>query len=312
LHANWAIYGMSAGAGPVWTYDLGMRQTPSGPVPTRTPVLPPTKPKDNTQYNPAAPRSGAGYIYTGHFLALAGARSKLGGHWNYDYKFQLFDRAIEQFGVLAIATNKLPAEYRLLKLLQDRWTTLPSRPNENVYGLTSDDRANFDTLLKNGADGRTGCASGSNFPSCFHSWVKNRFQPWLAGIRTSTTYRIFGWSGWRASMMAVNTNGNTTNMYAIAYQADDPNDPDQTHAKATFLYPWNDGNGAGATGECTLANGLITAKHGDVFNKKGRLTHPAMEVFMSVPTEQPLFQLGLTSGSEAVFDSTEPKSLING
>lgn len=272
LRANWAIYGMAAGTGPAWTYDLPGRAWMQNPRPQPTP--PGTMPAANTEYNPFDPRRRTGgYLYSGHFLALAGARSKL-SHWHADDKFPLFDRAIEY---TPAQSNENPAQKDILVLLQQKWPALQARrPGENLYGLTATDRQNINTLVQN----------GSNASS---------FLPWLTDIRTATTYRIIGWDGFRASSMAVNTNGNDPNMYGISYRASD-----QT---ATFLYPWSDRNGAGAYGWCRLDPGLMTAS-----NEPGTANHPMMTVSMALPTTTPQFHLVLSQNAPPYLESTPPPS----
>jgi Concanavalin A-like lectin/glucanases superfamily/F5/8 type C domain len=274
LRANWVLSGMAAGAGPVWTYD----------IPGRSP---------NMQYSPTAPRRPAGgYRYAGHFLPLAGTRSKLKGHWDFDDKFPLFDRAMEEFQSLPPGQNyENLVQTNVLNWLAERWSALQNAPApavhppsaENLYGLTQDDRDRFRTLIN----------SGTNASS---------FMPWLAGIRLSTTYRILGWDGWRVSSMEANTNGNGPNMYGIAYRKDDPNDPDPAHALATFLYPYTDRGKAAHGGSCKLFPGYMEATNAAHPN------HPPKTVTMPLPTSQPLFHLVLSSGSEAYLDNTPPAS----
>lgn len=320
LRANWAIYGMAAGETPVWTYDMGdgWRKDDNGnQLPARVPATP-TQTTD-TQFDPTAPRKGNGYIYDGHFLALAGARSKLGGHWNYDYRFPLFDRAIGELGNY-VPLGRPPKEFALLNNLQSSWAAWAAgqspTPDENAYGLTAEDRQNFDALLHNCYYTTNPRALKCPDPSQpyssqdaqnFRSWLAGTYQPWLSSIKIATTYRILGARGWRASMMQENTNGNTTNFYAVYYQAHDPNDT--AHAKATFLFPWFDKDG-GIPGSSTYepSTGLITAYHDKVQKRDKfgnlRTVHPECKVWTNIPTETPLIQLVFTPGNPPAFGSS--------
>jgi hypothetical protein len=307
LRVHWALYGMAAGEGPVDKYDLGrVNPDPSAsPIPPRTPV-PGLGKTTNTQFDPDAPRKNGRYVYTGHFIALAGARSHLGGQWNFDYRFPLFDRAIGQPGTML---QKPPAEVALLDRLQALWAELSSRPpDENLYGLTSDDQANLKALLNNCYDPASSnpqiCGNIPSTPTA-QDWLKTTFQPWLGNIRVSTTYRILGASGWRASQMENNTNGNTTNVYAVYYNKNAVVDG-VIHPQATYLFPWNDADG-GIPGDCSFnpGTGLITAHHGVVKrpNRQGviRTVHPELTVYMNIPTSQPFIQLLLTRDGPPVF-----------
>ncbi len=319
LRATWAIYGMGAGEGPVWKYDMGSRQGANGaPEPARTPVPPPGTARADYDFDPTAPRKGSRYIYTGHFIALAGARSKLGGHWNYDYRLPLFDRAIEQLGSYVPLKNP-PPEFALLDKLQTKWAGLQSPPTgENLYGLTAADKQNLDALLHNCyyASSSRICPGAPQYAaSGFQNWLKSTYQPWLSTVRIATTYRILGGSGWRASLMEANTNGNTTNVYAVYYQANVLDGG--THSQATFLFPWYDRNG-GIPGSCTFdpSTGRVTAQHDAVIVRKPgqspRVVHPAATVWMDIPTGQPLVQLVLSPDNAPVFGSgVVVKSLAN-
>lgn len=321
LRANLALYGMAAGENPAYRYDLGWRVGPTGnPTPARTPV-PGLGRSTNTQFDPDAPRKNGAYNYNGHFIALAGARSELGGHWNYDYRALFFDRAIEQFGSYTFRVKNPQPEYQLLNKLEALWAALPPTQGGNLYGLTADDRANLTALLATcyyntptpGASPPV--CSGASFATNFQGWFKSTFQSWLGNLRLATVYRIRGASGWRASMMESNTNGNTTSVYAVYYDKDALDSG--THAQATFLFPWNDAGG-GVPGSCTYdpTTGRITATHPPVIrnDRRGqpRTVHPEMTVFMDIPTESPLIQLVLTPDGAPVFNSSvAAKSLTN-
>ena len=316
LRANLAVYGMAAGENPAYKYDLG-RTNPdptASPVPPRTPV-PGLGRTSDTQFDPYAPRTKNGLqIYNGHFIALAGARSELGGHWNYDYRALFYDRAIGQFSNFIFNQKIRQAEFYLLDTLETLWAPLQTPDSEgNLYGLTADDRDDLVALLQTcyRDNLRNTICSGTSFTSNFQNWLKNTFQPWLGNIRVATTFRLLGANGWRASMMAENTNGNTTNIYAEYYKRDAQVDGG-THTLVTFLFPWNDRNG-GIPGECSLdtSTGLITAYHKRV-DRNGRTVHPAETVYMNIPTEPPLVQLVLSAEAPAAFGtSAVAKSLTN-
>lgn len=317
LRANWALYGMAAGynpnsqAGPVWRYDLGPRLLPDGrTVPVRTPVFFPTRP-NGSQFDPSAPRrqNGSTYFYNGHFLALAGARSKAGSHWNYDYKFPLFDRAIETIPS-PLQTNELQSQKDILDLLEQKWADLqagnvpPSAvappSDENLYGLKRQgDIPKIRSLIT---------ATDSSSVQTLISYL----MVYLTKIRTVTVYRIMGWNGWRVSMMNTNPNGNNPNFYAVAYRADDPQDPDDTHALATFLFPWTDAQQAGADGWCKLeppgADPAYARLHASNANTHGgqRPGQPVKEVVMSVPSSKPIFHLVLSSQNAPYLDNSSP------
>lgn len=291
LLAQWAVYGLAASDyNPVWTYDLGERMEPNGTwVPTRTAVLPPNKPAKSKEYNPHAPRKGSGYVYNGSFIALAGSRSKLTGHWEQDDRAPLYDRATGLLNAAIPLNNHKMLLPTILNELQDRWNNVAHPADENLYGLTQNDIDMLKDLRRTGS-----------------SAAVSHVMQWLANIRTATPYHIMGWDNpldgvWRASAMQSNTNGNGPNIYAVAYQKDDPDNPGR--AKATFLYPWNDANSGGAAGLCTLEPGLIRAKHDEVRHRSGRLIHPQTEVRMRVPTADPKFHVVLSPDREPELKS---------
>jgi hypothetical protein len=299
LRVNLALYGMGAGENPAYKYSLG---------------------SDTRSYDPNAPRHNGDYNYNGHFIALAGARSELVGHWGYDYRALFYDRAIGQFRNYILREKIKNPEYPLLDKLESLWNASPPPDDEgNLYGLTAGDRntlvALLQTCYRDTSNPPNTICSGSSFASNFQSWLKNTFQPWLGNIRFATTYRILGANGWRASMMAENTDFNTTNIYAEYYDKDALDNG--THAQATFLFPWNDANGSVA-GSCTYdpSTGYVEASHPDVIrpDRHGhmRTVHPAKTVFMYIPTEPPLIQLVLTPEGPPVFNSSAvAKSLAN-
>lgn len=230
-------------------------------------------------------------------MALAGARSKLGGIWNFDYRANLYDRARGAPGTLLMKPENVPNRIPLLNKLETKWAQLASpaqRPNgENVYGLIQADITQLNDLRQND-----------------NTAAVSYLMQWLARIRVVTTYHILGWNGWRVSTMATNTNFNDPNLFAVAYQ----HDPDPTLAKGIFLYPWNDRGNANAIGEGRLEPGLVRARHDEVriIDRRGvlRVPHPAKEVFMSgLPTAPPLFHLVLSPGNEAYLDPQSPKVL---
>jgi hypothetical protein len=274
LRANWAIYAMAAGKGPVWTFALG-NQTDANMTPIRRPSATPIAHK--WEYNPAAPRKGTGYHINAPFLALAGMRSKLTGHYESDDKITLFGRAIEW---QAPTNYEHKDQAAVLDWLKGEWAKLGQA--ENLYGLTQQDRDDIMTLIQ----------SGTNASS---------FIPWMGNIRLAVTYRIVGWPGYRASCLEQNLNGNTPSMYGVMYTEDDPNDADPSHALATFLYPWSDRGKARLRGTCVLENGRMRAN-----NYPGDELHPPREVAMPLPTSQPSFHLLLSPGNAPQLDNTSP------
>lgn len=258
LRANWAVYGFAAGKGPARTYQL------DGRTPSATPAA-------HTQYNPNAPiRPDGDYYYSGHFLALPGARSNL-GHWVGDDRFPLFDRAIQQ---PPRRTNENPPQKDVLNLLEGKWAVLAGPPAENLYALNSTERGAFNTLLTNGTNANT-------------------FLPWLAGFRTFRTFRVIGWSNFRASSMDGNPNFNTTCMYGVSY--------DSATQQASFLFPWQDKNGARMVGWARLEPGRIVAS-----NDPGDLTHPYKVVSFPIPTTSSLFHIVLSPTEEPFNETTPP------
>lgn len=335
LQANWALYGMAAGERPAHRYAMGWKADDSGNplrdnqgnlIEARIPMTPVTT--TDTQYDPTAPYKNGRLIYDGHFVALAGGRSKVGdGKWNYDLKFPLFDRAIEQLGVF-IPQNNPYKEFDVLELLQSRWAqwsiNQSPQPAENLYGLTVRDRGNLDALLH---DCYTAPGTNPNisptqicpdqsqplspaYVQNFRNWLANTYQPWLSSIHLATTYKILGGKGWRASVMEHNKNGNTTNFFAIYYDEDALDGG--THAQATFLFPWNDKDGAvPGTGSYDPATGRITATHDKVM-KGPRTVHPKTTVFVDIPTETPLVQVTLTQDGSPVFNSSVVAKSLSG
>jgi hypothetical protein len=309
LRANWAIDGMAAGTGPVWTYDLAPRLLSNGTTtPIRTPVYPPNKPVSSSQFNPYAPRRpGGGYFYNGHFLALAGPRSViLDGHWNEDGKATLFDRAIESVpSPLQLTENDNQSV--ILQHLENLWAD-PQQPwtvrppaNENLYGLNrTNDIPPIMTVINSSAQN----TATQNAVSYLMSM--------MTFVRTSSIHRIIGWDGWRVSMMAYNVNGNRTNIYGIAYHGPTPSDPHQS--TATFLYPWTDAKSGGADGWCRLepptaadpAHARLHASNQNSDPRKQPAGQPVKEAVMSVPADQPLFHLVLSPGSAPYLDTTPP------
>jgi hypothetical protein len=273
LRATWAIYAMAAGKGPVWTFAMGIDTSTGKPI--RSPSATPRPGK--WEFNPAAPRKGTGYHINAPFLALAGMRSKLTGHYESDDKFTLFARAIQW---------PYPANYEnqdqesVLNWLSSRWNAL-GQP-DNLYGLTQADIDSIATLRQD----------GSNAAS---------FLPWLGNIRMATTYRIVGWPGYRASCMEQNLNGNTPSMYGVLYTEDDPNDADPSHAIATFLYPWSDRGKARPRGLCELQNGRMRAN-----DFPGDELQPPREVYTNLPTSQATFHLVLSAGNAPQLGETNP------
>lgn len=263
LRANWAINGLAAGTGPARVYSLPGRLTSTTHIP-------------DTHYNPNAPRRADGdYWYSGHFLALPGARSNL-GHWVGDDRLPLFDRAIQY---VPRRTNESFDQKELLFLLERSWT----QTNENLYALTPDDRTSFDALIRNG--------SGAS-----------NFLPWLSGIRTAKTFRIIGWPNFRAASMEGNPNGNTTCMYGVSY--------DGATQRATFLFPWGDddgepNHGGHPEGWCVLRSpGSLEAS-----NYPGLESfHPLKTVSMSLPQTTPLFHIVLSASMEPYNEVAPPSA----
>ena len=265
LRANWAIYGMAAGKGPADRYFVDGRTATTSP--SQVPAL-------NTEYSPWTPlRTNGGYKYSGHFIALAGARSEL-SHASSDDKPALYDRAI---GYTPQITNENPPQAALLNYLQTQW---PTALSESLYALNGTDRSNLNTLRDYGSNAYD-------------------FLPWLAKIRTIKTFRVLGWTDYRASIMEGNSNGNTPNMYGVKYG---PSESSPNLKLASFLFPWSDRNGAGAPeGWCRLETGRMVAS-----NDPGNDNHPLMQVSVTLPTSMPLFHLVLSQNGEPYFDGTAP------
>lgn len=303
LRAIWAIDALAAAPGPVWTYDMGTH--PNG-TPGRRPIANPVPspsppPARNVEFNPAAPRKkGGGYLYVGHFLALAGGRSTL-GTWNGGERFALFDRAIGNT-IAPTNSNEAAEQGNLLGTLETKWAGLGAL--DNVYGLDDATRGKLSDLV--GSADKFAVTSAVDF-----------VLPWLKDIRIASTYRILGWGGsetggvtWRASCMEANKNHNTPNMYGVVYTSDDPNDANQTHALATFLFPWWDKDGAKSEGFCRLeapppgkTQPVMHASNGGGDNK-----HPPQEVLTNLPAAQPWFHVVLSQGAAAYLDRTAPAS----
>lgn len=307
LRANWAIYATSAGKGPVWTYDLARQVLPNGTTaPIRAAVC--GAPKPNTQFDKCAPRrSGGGYQYNGSFLALAGARSKLGGHWNSDDRFTLFDRAIEHIPSPLQTWEYNEQQGPLLDKLRDKWAALqgavpqPPPVDENLYGLSrANDFPKINTLIMS-TDPTESRDALTYLMSLF------------TFVRTATTHRIIAWPGWRVSVMENNTNGNSPNMYGVVYQEKDP--ADESRAIATFLHPWTDNRSGGADGWCRLE--APTTDSFARIHASNRLSNPTpthrqpagqpiKEVITSVPGTPPLFHVVLSPGNAPYIDNTPP------
>jgi F5/8 type C domain len=299
LRANWALYGMAAGMGPVWTYDLARKYNPADGTtsPIRTALCNPPKPHPNSsEYNMCAPRrSGGGYQYNGHFLALAGARSKLQGQWSSDGKFTLFDRAIEDVPSPLQSYDTNTERRIILDTLEQKWPALqstvpqPPPPNENLYGL---DRVNDIPQIKTLITSTDPTESRSKLAT---------LMSWTTFVRTATPYRIMAWAGWRASMMETNTNFNSPNMYGIAY-IQQPDSSDPSHAKAVFMHPWTDAKSGGADGWCKfdgITGGMMRIHASNALSNPGPDRkqppgQPIREVVMSLPGEQPLFDVVLS------------------
>jgi hypothetical protein len=297
LKATWAVFGLSASDKPVSLYN----------VPGRSAVTWPNPGVGNTIYRSDAPiwhgphdnLAGDGsLIYGGHFLALAGARSRLINHWNYDDRWPLFDRAIqytqysrqyESVNQTAVLTN-LP------------WTVPSSgtQAQENLYGLTPADISTLQALMTSGNTSNVSTVLG-----------------WLAGvtkdpqnnqlpfsIRTVTTYRILGWSGVRASTVEQNLDGNTPNIFGQCYRAVDLSQP--TKSSATFLFPWFDGHKTGTNGKCTLLQGgLMQATNGLPASPSPT---PPPVVSTQLPVSQPLFHVVLSKGADAYLEPKPPSN----
>ncbi|HEV2861713.1 MAG TPA: hypothetical protein VGX48_11945 [Pyrinomonadaceae bacterium] len=257
LRATWAIYGMAAGSGPGRMFEVPGRiptSSPSDPVPA------------DTHYNPwMLLRPTLDYRYSGHLIALAGARTNI-AHWAGDSRPPLLDRAIQY---TPGRTDENPPQRDLLDYLQPRWPALA----ENLYALNSDDRTALNTLRDSGTN-----AAG--------------FLPWLANVRTSTTFRILGWPGWRASLMETNTNWFSANTYGATYRASD-----QT---LTILFPWTDSRSAPADGWCRLEPGLMKASNEGSTDPR----QPVKYVQTAIPTATPQFHLVLSKNTEPYLEAT--------
>jgi hypothetical protein len=307
LRANWAIYAMAAGPTPAWYFDLGPRIFPDGTTaPIRTALCFPTAKghPNGSEFDQCSPRRRTGgYQYNGRFIALAGARSKMGGHWNSDAKGPLFDRAIEWVPApLQTFENNLQ-QGPLMDKLQAKWSNPQSfavQPpaNENLYGLNRvTDIPKIKALITP--------ANNSDVTNAI-----SYLMPWLTFVRTSTTHRILGWPGWRVSLMEANTNGNGPNMYAIAYR-NEATDPTVT---ATFLNPWTDASSGGADGWARLEAPDATGrprihasnKNSDPDPRKQPPGQPVKEAVMWLPNAQPLFHVVLSPGNAPYLDTTPP------
>jgi hypothetical protein len=262
LRANWAVNGLAAGTGPASVYFLPGRTPSAAPLP-------------DTQYNPNAPRRNDGdYWYSGHFLALPGARSNL-GHWVGDDRLPLFDRAIQH---VPRRTNESFDQKELLSVLERAWTN----PDENLYALTRNDIIALNALITNG--------SGAS-----------NFLPWLSGIRWAKTFRIIGWPNFRASSMEGNPNGNTTCMYAVSY--------DGAAQRASFLFPWGDEDGDPKHGGHPEGwSALRSPGAMEASNYPGHTFHPLKTVSMPLPQTAPLFHIVLSPSMEPFNEVTPPSA----
>lgn len=304
LKATWAIYGMAAGTGPVWYHDLAAQLQPDGihTAPMRRAVCL-VEPIKNDEYDQCAPRKpSGGYRYNGHFLALAGTRSLLVGHWNSDDKFTLFDRAIESVPS-PLQTYENPHQRDVLDTLERNWptlqstTTTPPPVGENLYGLS---RTLDIPKITNLINSTTSAAANASAIA---------LMPWVTFVHTATTYRIMGWDGWRASAMDANTNGNKPNMYAIAYHGPTASERqpgttyDPKNSRATFLFPWTDSKiGAGA-GWCKLEAPLPSdPTHARIH---GSAPFPR-EGVIYVPSSKPWFHVVFSQEAAPYLDNTTP------
>lgn len=225
-----------------------------------------------TPYDPNSPRrSTGGYAYSGHFMALGGTRSKL-SHWATDDKAPLFNRAIEEWPVSQ--SNENPPQRDVLNLLKTKWNSLSARPLENLYGLNGNDRTNFQTLYQDGSN-------------------VSYFMPWLTDIRTSTTYRILGWPGFRASLMEKNVNWINTCMYGISYRASDQ--------LASFLFPWDNKLKASAA---SYGRGWIEGNRMWATNDPAPSNHLPQTVGFDLQPGQPLFHLVLSENAQPYLENS--------
>ncbi|HKY05095.1 MAG TPA: hypothetical protein VJQ56_09400 [Blastocatellia bacterium] len=232
-------------------------------IPGRTPV---------DYYDPISCGTFSGGIcYDGPFLALAGARSTR-GHMGYaDDRMPLFGRACEW----AYTRSKEASHQKdLMAVLVQRWSAFTT--NETLYGLVKNDEPKkLRDLALYG-----------------HNW--SEIKEWLNGIRTSTTFRLLGWtvngSQVRASMMEENMNWFTACVYAVAYYG--------SNKDAYFLYPWRDTGRSAGTGWCRLGSDNITASN------EGSTTQPIKVVSMPIPAQNPIFNIVLSRNAEKYVDTT--------
>ncbi|HEY9282668.1 MAG TPA: hypothetical protein VIP46_04350 [Pyrinomonadaceae bacterium] len=274
LRANWAIYGMAAGTGPTAEHEVDKRAPTLTPSPT---------PRPNVEYYKYAPiRDNTFYTtkelaYSGHFLALPGARYTL-NHRVADDRMPLYDRAIQY---TPAKTNENFPQKELLNLLQSHWGANFGGLSENLYALTAADRADLNTLRDFGSNAA-------------------RFLPWLANVRTARTFRILGWPGFRAALMNGNPNWATPCMYGVAY--------DGATRLASYLFPWGDNGPGPAEGWARIE------KMGDggmkmIASNEGStdIRHPVKIVEMDVPRESSQFHLVLSQNAEPYLEGTAPE-----
>jgi len=308
LRANWALYTMGAGPSPAWFFDLGPRIFSNGTTaPIRTALCFPTAKghPNGSEFDQCAPRRRTGgYQYNGRFIALAGSRSKLVGHWNSDDKGPLFDRALEWVPSPLQTFEINEQQGPLMDKLQQKWSDLqfsasPPPVNENLYGLNRNTDIPRMKALVNAAN-NSDVTNGISY-----------LMPWISWVRMSTTHRILGWPGWRASLMETNTNGNGPNIYAIAYRNEST---DPTTITATFLDPWTDASSGGADGWARLEAPDATGrprihasnKNSNPDPRKQPPGQPVKEAVMWLPNAQPLFHVVLSPGSAPYLDLTPP------
>lgn len=271
LRANWFVYGLSAGAGPLRIMEI---------------------PNSEWIYNRYEPRIGGTATgqpkYPGHFIAMAGSRS------NADYMTEnqrgaLLDRAI---GHEVNETHVSKYQRVLLDHLTTLWNREWPDSQENLYGLSEADRGAFSNLINNGVI------------SYFNLY------DWLHGIKTFRTYSILGWNQGagkqtRLTVLENNPNGNTPAMYAIKYEQETGT------ATFLYPWTHhNTAGNCHLAGSSALYSDRVEASQPGVKKKPGCIeeVRPGRSATMPTPQTGKIFHLVLSRDQPAYWETT-PQNL---
>jgi hypothetical protein len=209
LRANWAVYGLAASTGPAdQGYKNGVLTYPSG-----------------LQMN--ARRQ---YFYNGPYLALAGSRSNT-THWGQDDRGPLLTRAMNLSFTTSIPSRESTGQAGVRTFVEAGW---PAAPSESVYGLSSTDRSNLQSLV-------------------FNDVVPATLTTDMSGIRTASTFHLLAQAGFSGSCMESAGNGNGMATFAVGYFDNgqlNPSLPDEIQFLTT-----DQNNGAGS---CTFSSAAKT------------------------------------------------------